>query len=282
MFSASTQAVQTSISNLTSTVKQILQASEDVARRVANIETRFAIPIGHPESTLRAPLTNDDASTIIPLAQDTWDHDSFAQSIREKGDPEQPLPEVIDTASSGTSKGQISFGGQHSSSTIGRQVARFDPTLESELYESRVYSRNTHRHSISSLCSTENSATGLSFLSGISLAQVSNLSVISLPILCHELWNSQQYQTPQNSGRGASLIAESPSSHKSSGDYDYSVKGSRESLSNSIFGLIKKENPLEELPKSPPKAKPTAHLVHELKSGKKTLESEVKIVLLGK
>lgn len=72
-------------------------------------------------------------------------------------------------------------------------IAQFDTMLESDLYTSRVYSRTTHRHSMSSLL---NSIGDLSFLSGISLAQILNLSVISLPIFCHELWNPQQYEEP--------------------------------------------------------------------------------------
>lgn len=283
MFSASTQAAQTLIWNLTSTVEQILQTSEDVSRRVASIETQFATPNRYTDLPLRAPPNNDDASTtIIPLAQDNRDHDTFAQSIRQNGDREEPPPELIDIASFGTPEGKSSSGGQPSSSSLDRRVVRFDPTLESELYASRVYSRNTHRHSIPSLFSTENSVTGLSFLSGISLARISNLSVISLPIFCHELWNPQQYKIAQNSGRSASLIAEFPQ------DYKSSVKGSSETLVDTLIGLIKNGNLLKGLFKSSPEAKPTAESIRSaqidqiLKSEKILLEREIKILLLGK
>ena len=208
--SASTQAAQRSILNLTTAVEQILHTSEDVSRRAASMETRFASSSRYPESTLRPAQNNDDASTIISLAQDL-DQDTNAQSIRQKGDREEPSLEEVDVDSASTPKVQSSFLEQNPSSSVGRQEVRLDPTLESELYASRVYSRNTHRHSISSLFSTEHSAAGLSILSGLSLAQISNLSVFSLPVFCHELWNPQLYETSQHSRRAASPIAEEPS-----------------------------------------------------------------------
>lgn len=287
LFSASTQAAQTLILNLTSTVEQILQASEDVSRRVASIETRFANPSGYANSMLRAAQNDNDTSTIISSAQDNWDHDSFAKSIRQEGDREVPPPEVIDVASSSTPRGQNSSREQHSSSPVGRQVIRFNPTLESELYASRVYSRNTHRHSVSSLFSTENSATGLSFLSGLSLAQISNLSVLSLPIFCHELWNPQQYKAPEDPGRSASLTAEFPSWLQSSRGYTSSLKGSSESPVDSFVGLIKNGNVLKGLLRPRPIAEPTAesirsaHIDQMLESDKRLLERQVNIILLG-
>ena len=258
LFSASTQAAQTSILDLTSTVEQILQTSEDVSRRVASIETLFATTSRYPDSTLRPAPNDDDTSTIISLAQDDRDQERL---IREKGDQEESPPIMIDVASSSTPNGQNSSREQHPSSSVGRQEVPFDPTLESELYASRVYSRNTHQHSRSSLFSTENSATGLSLLSGLSIAQISNLSVFSLPIFCHELWNPQQYKIPQDSGRGASLIAEEPPKLRKPG-----------------HGLLI----------SSPKAEPAvessrgARTIKKMKSEKRLLKREVKVVLLGK
>ena len=72
-------------------------------------------------------------------------------------------------------------------------TSQFDFLVESALRESRAYARLTHRHSVSSIPSDSGSLTGLSFLSGISLAQVSDISVISLPIFHHEILNPQNY-----------------------------------------------------------------------------------------
>ena len=256
--SASTQAAQTSILNLTSAVEQILQSSEDVSRRVASLETRLATPIRYADSMLRAPLDNDYSSNNIFLGKDKWDHDMFGHSIRHIEDREEPPQERIDTTSSNTPRSQNSPREQQSSSPIGLQVVPFDPTLESELYASRVYSRNTHRHSISSFCSTQNSATGLSVLSGLSISQVSTLSVVSLPILCHELWNPQQYKILQNSGRSAGRISEKMSK-------------------------LRRREPLNPPRKAGPTAESTRNeqLYQMLKSEKTLLEREIKVVLLG-
>ena len=147
------EAVQTSICNLATTVKHILQASDDVSARLACIETIFTAPTGYAASTLRAPIGNDDEIAQPPVST------------------EEP-----------------------SSSDLSRRILQFDPNLESELHASRVYMRTKHRHSLSSLISTYDSVARLSFLSGISLAQISSISVISLPIYSYELWNPQQYR----------------------------------------------------------------------------------------
>ena len=65
--------------------------------------------------------------------------------------------------------------------------------VESELLKSRVYSRNTQRHSISSVTSSYSSTSDWSILSGMSLAQISNISVLSLPICAYEIYGSRHY-----------------------------------------------------------------------------------------
>ena len=67
-------------------------------------------------------------------------------------------------------------------------------TFEEDLSASRVYSRaslNPARLSVAS----STSSVGWSFLSGLSLSDISNLSTISLPISSRELWNHHRYTT---------------------------------------------------------------------------------------
>lgn len=59
-----------------------------------------------------------DASTIILKAEDNWDRDMLAQTIRQKGDRKEPPPDVIDIASSANSNYQDSSGRQYSSSSV--------------------------------------------------------------------------------------------------------------------------------------------------------------------
>ena len=137
-----------------------------------------------------------------------------------------------------------------------------------------MYSRKTHRHSISSLFSTEDSGAGLSLFSGISPAQILSLSVISLSIFCHELWNAQQYEILQDSGTYARPIDEFTSVVRRLRDNTSSVEGSSLSPADPIIGAIgvKNGNLLKRLLKSHLKAKTTA---------KRVLERQTSIVLLG-
>ncbi len=56
------------------------------------------------------------------------------------------------------------------------------------------------RFSTLSLPSNTCSAPGMSFLSAVSLGQISNLSVIELPIFHHEIWDSRDYRLADDHG----------------------------------------------------------------------------------
>ena len=68
-----------------------------------------------------------------------------------------------------------------------------DTDLELLLQGSRAYSHGQSRNSQVSLSSCNKSRAGWSYLSRVSLSQVTNLSVLSLPISMHELWNEELY-----------------------------------------------------------------------------------------
>ena len=74
------------------------------------------------------------------------------------------------------------------------RMNKFDPVLDAQLQASRAYLRTEHRRSTSSIISKQDSMAGFSIFSGFSLADVSNISVISLPMIVDELWNSEHYQ----------------------------------------------------------------------------------------
>lgn len=68
----------------------------------------------------------------------------------------------------------------------------FDP----DLLSSRVYARNSMRNSNTLSPSSSTPSFGYSLLSDTSLADISNFSVLSLPILYSEIWNQHHY-TPE-------------------------------------------------------------------------------------
>lgn len=121
-----------------------------------------------------------------------------------------------------------------------QRILQFDPDLESELHASRVYVRTMHRQSMSSLSSKHNSVAGLSFLSGISLAQMSSISVISLPIFSHELWNPQQYSDMRSTRMSAGLKIQENNTRSSkirSGATGTEVTGLAHSVSTGLQAL---------------------------------------------
>lgn len=85
--------------------------------------------------------------------------------------------------------------GSESRASSRRTYYRF--TFEEELETSPVYKRAGLNHIRLSKSST--SSNGPSYLSGLSLSDVSNVSAIALPISSMELWNHHRY-TPDNAG----------------------------------------------------------------------------------
>ena len=89
------------------------------------------------------------------------------------------------------------------------QTTSFCYTFETDLQTSPVYSRANRKYSTLSLPSSVARTTGWSVFSGISLSEVSNLSVFALPIFVYELYNNQSYtdcsQTPLVDGKAGNF-----------------------------------------------------------------------------
>ena len=132
---------------------------------------------------------------------------------------------------------QVSVG-EPLNSDPSRSILQFDPNLESDLHASRVYMRTEHRHSMSSLTSTYDSVARLSFLSGISLAQISDISVISLPIFSYELWNPQQYREIRSIDMSASLGVQNPTYSTVRSSSDTKIRGLAPKVTAGLLGFL--------------------------------------------
>lgn len=73
------------------------------------------------------------------------------------------------------------------------QTAFFEFAFEEDLQSSRAYRRVTLDES--RISRTSSKSFGFSFLSGLSLSDVSNVNAITLPILPMELWNHHRYSS---------------------------------------------------------------------------------------
>jgi hypothetical protein len=80
-----------------------------------------------------------------------------------------------------------------------RHLDPFHLDFEDTLFATRVYRNTLPRNSVVSLTSTAQ----WSVLSGFSLADVSNISILSLPLSASELYNSRWYDKAQRSGGGS-------------------------------------------------------------------------------
>ncbi|KAI4254949.1 MAG: hypothetical protein LQ352_002811 [Teloschistes flavicans] len=79
-----------------------------------------------------------------------------------------------------------------------------EPAFEKELETSPAYKRAAfNRLRVSQ--SSSNAASGPSFLSGLSLCDVSNVTAMALPISSTELWNHHRYTCPPDSSQTAAL-----------------------------------------------------------------------------
>ncbi|KAL8782433.1 MAG: hypothetical protein Q9195_009641 [Heterodermia aff. obscurata] len=182
------EEVQRSVRSLTTMVQHLLESSEDVSSRLANLEERLA-------------------RTAVPAA-DNFELQSVFESLSLTSNPP-----ALNTYQQSVNEGQeISSAASSAASAMDLEL---DQRIQCVLNESRVYSRNLHRHSISSLPWSYRSADGWSMLSGITLAQISNISVLSIPITASEVWGATHYE--------GSSVSQSPSNGEAKPGQDYAA-----------------------------------------------------------
>ena len=148
-----------SVCRLERTLSEVLQKDPDLAHRISNIDSNF--DSGHDAPSNNRSIMDFSENAKLPTGQD-----GIAISKKSSSDSPATPP----------------FG--------------LDYAVERSLASSFVYIRADRRMLMSVLSSNSSvgSGCGWSFLSGISLAQVSNLSVISLPVSWHGLWKPEQYK----------------------------------------------------------------------------------------
>ena len=198
-----------------------------------------------------------------------------------------------------TSQGQVDVSDETSISTVKgvtsneeaasekRGTLRFglDADVEHGLFGSIAYLRADGRHSLSSLPSTSSvgSKYGWAFFSDFSLAQLSNLSVLSRPISCQELWNpeiyvvSNQINNPRDSDSLRHSIRDTtPASPASS---LHPRRGSRNNLSSIFNSLLGGKNTVHYDTAEARRIRASINRKIELKNN--THDPRVKVLLTG-
>lgn len=160
--SSSVEEAQSSARTLNVLVQQILKSNQELSSRLANLETH---------------LLSSTSASVAYASQSAQEIDSDSLTIRY----ENRVPNLPgETGVENTDNGQDLIEGFGFA---------FDRDLKSSRAYMRILSRDSNMSSSSSVAPT----IGWSFLSGLSLADVSNISMLSLPISPNELWNPQYY-----------------------------------------------------------------------------------------
>ena len=177
--STSLGEAQSSAKQLTDLVQQVLESNLEISQRMASLEMRT---LGNSQSLAPTLKANDiDAeNNSIHTIKDGYEGNEDMTSRSKLVETQRSIREAIDQASTDIHGSQFSF------------------TFDQDLRNSRPYARTMKRNSVISTASSTIHTMGWSCLSGVSLADVSEISVIALPISPQELWNSHHYLSKIN------------------------------------------------------------------------------------
>ena len=186
---------QSSASQLTTLVQQVLESNLDMSRRMANLEMQTLGQARSSAPTLTALSIDrdDDSISTMRVAKDYTKHRS---TLLQSGD------NIKET------------GGDASALSSTTEILNFGFTFDQDLHNSRPYVRAMKKNLMGSPASSTLQTIGWSCMSGVSLADVSAISVLRLPISPQELWNGQQYIATE-----IDKDLESPKAHATAIDY---------------------------------------------------------------
>ncbi|KAM0799849.1 hypothetical protein BDR22DRAFT_283020 [Usnea florida] len=165
---------QASASQLTTLVQQVLESNLDMSRRMANLEmqTLGQARSSAPTLTALSIARDDDSISTMRVAKDYTKHRS---TLLQSGD------NIKET------------GGGASALSTTTESLQFGFTFDQDLHNSRPYVRAMKKNLVWSAASSTLHTIGWSCMSGVSLADVSAISVVRLPVHPLELWNGQKY-----------------------------------------------------------------------------------------
>lgn len=180
------------VDGLATKVESIRASSEDVSRRLASLATNIA--------GVATSNWSDPSSLACAEASDAATSNEVKYQMNFSGSCQSTTTDVQPSAASyidGGSHQRDSIDPNNGSETD-VEAGRIGTDLELLLQESRACSQGTSRESNLQRPCSRTSTARWSSLSAISLSQVTDISVLSLPVSIHELWNKQNYQSNLN------------------------------------------------------------------------------------
>lgn len=246
---------------------------------MANMEMQTGTNSRYAASTIQGSLIDDNMS-MFPHG--TWaDPAVDAHDVeREYNHDVAASPNLLVAASTANQKVQTASNNLHTGTGLRQHIFQLNSTTESELYASRVYMRTKHRLSMSSLSTSHDSGAGLSFLSKISLTQISSISVISLPLCCNELWNPQQYRDLETPPYGGIRADKEPFPSAILPTSDGQFAGRRKGVLDAVVGH-EEERSVRGMLKSRSKRRPTVEKLRRKLRSTGERQRQTKVLLLG-
>lgn len=211
--STSTEEAQASVERLAAMMTQLLQSNEDMSHRMANMELRTKSYLPSRTQTTSDALRPRMAS----CRNSNKDRESMVtiQQVKPYGSCEQD-----------------------------NSLLRFDHSFDLDLKNSRPYTRASKRPPIWSVASSAVQTLSWSCFSGLSLADMSQISVINLPITQRELWNGHSYSVYSVHEKGLDdVVEEEPRSCSVSPELSRSSGKNRSSSLLNIRRFLRSPSP---------------------------------------
>ena len=166
--SSTVEEARASVEQLTNLVRKVLENNYDMSQRMARLEMRTS---GCSPSTAPTMFTSGETPAAVKIHADSNSDDTSCLSRQKAG-----------------------LGSEATVSDSNDSFKRtFGFSFDDDLNNSRPYARAMKRSLIWSPRSSAIGTIGWSCLSGLSLAAVSEMSVINLPLSPRELWNGERY-----------------------------------------------------------------------------------------
>ncbi len=166
--SSTVEEARASVEQLTNLVRKILENNQDMSQRMARLEVRTR---GYCPSTVPIMFASGEIPAAVETYADSNSDEASCLTIKKAGLGSEAM--VSDSSDS--------------------RKPTFGFSFDDDLNNSRPYTRAMRRSLIWSPRSSAIGTIGWSCLSGLSLADVSEISVINLPVSPHELWNGARY-----------------------------------------------------------------------------------------
>ena len=168
ILSSTVEEARASVEQLTNLVRKVLENNQDILQRMARLEVRT---LGYSPSAAPTMFASGETPAAVQTHADSNSDEASCLTIKNPGLGSETM--VSDSSDS--------------------RKPTFGFSFDEDLNKSRPYTRAMRKSLVWSPRSSAIGTIGWSCLSGLSLADVSEISVINLPVSPRELWNGERY-----------------------------------------------------------------------------------------